>query len=281
MRRPSHMSRLSCPSRLSCGNSIALPRRSFVRASAGLAAIIAAGRAPAAFTRSMLAARNGLMAGSKSQSIIPPSGYIDFNITGVSRQSRFFNSGIVPTANTTVEFMLVKNSSPAYATGFQTGCRAGWVNGAMQLNIHPAMWHIWFLWNTAGVELDTNDSFNPPPFETPEYLLCGFRAGGIVTADGFNPTVNYAKDFQTNYYSSRSNAFYIGDVNENGTAKGRTDSQGSGRIAWVKFYESGVLIRNFVAGEISGAPVFHDEITGINLQSEGNAAASSIRYVAL
>ena len=38
-------------------------RRSIVKAGAGLAAIIAAGKAPAAFIRSALAARNGLMAG--------------------------------------------------------------------------------------------------------------------------------------------------------------------------------------------------------------------------
>ena len=38
-------------------------RRSFIRAGAGLAAIIASGRAPAAFIRSMIAARNGFAAG--------------------------------------------------------------------------------------------------------------------------------------------------------------------------------------------------------------------------
>ncbi len=41
-------------------------RRSFIRAGAGLAAIIASGRAPAALIRSMIAARNGLMAGGLS-----------------------------------------------------------------------------------------------------------------------------------------------------------------------------------------------------------------------
>lgn len=63
--RPSHMSRLSCPSRLSRGNSIELPRRSFIRAGAGLAAILASGRAPAALIRSMVAARNGILVGGK------------------------------------------------------------------------------------------------------------------------------------------------------------------------------------------------------------------------
>lgn len=221
----------------------------------------------------MIAAHHSMLQKSAGGFIIP-SAYIDFNITGVTRKSRYFNSGVVPTANTKVEIMLVRNDAPAKDIGFQMGCRTGWVNGAMQLNVNPRNQRFWFAWNTQTDNPDVTEYDNPP-----QYAIAAFNPGGLVSVVGVNPDVVYTYDFNQNFYSSRSNAFYIGDSNENGTAKGRTDSQGSGRIAWVKFYESDVLTHNFVAAQSGGSPVFYDEVTGNTLQSEGNATASSIRYV--
>ena len=102
--RPSHMSRLSCPSRLSCGNSIALPRRSFIRAGAGLAAIIAAGRAPAALIRSMLAARNSLLAGKR----LPYDAEVEYlESTG----TQWIDTGVKITVDCLFDFAVAKTRS--------------------------------------------------------------------------------------------------------------------------------------------------------------------------
>lgn len=221
-----------------------------------------------------IAAHHSMIHKPTGGEFIIPSAYIDFNITGVTRRSRYFDSGVVPTANTKIEIMLVRNDAPAKDSGLQCGCRTGWVNGAMQLNVMPQNRRFWFAWNTQTNNTDDTDYADPP-----QYAIATFSPGGLVSVVGVNPDVSYTYNFNQNFYSPRSNAFYIGDSNENGTAKGRTDSQGSGRIAWVKFYESDVLTHNFVAAQSDGAPVFYDEVTGNTLQSAGNAAASSIRYV--
>ena len=224
----------------------------------------------------MIAAHHSMLRKAGGAFIVP-TGYIEFNVNNVSRQSRYFDSGVVPTANTKVEIMHVRHSNAPNATrGIQSGCRTGWVSGAMQLNVYPANTHFWFAWNNATNNVEDAEYQDPP-----EFAVASFNPGGLVSVVGINPAVSYTYNFGQNFSSSRSNTFFIGDSNENGTAKGRTDSQGCGRIAWVKFYESGALIHNFVASTYNNKPSFYDEVTGNYLQSAGNAAESSLRYVAL
>ena len=224
----------------------------------------------------MIAARQIFLGRGAGGGFVTPTSYIEFNTTGVLRQSRYFNSGVVPTAFTKVEIMLVRNLNPAKDVGFQCGCRTGWVSGAMQLNVSPQNRRFWFAWNN-----ETNDPYSTDYESSPEFAIATFSPRGQVSVVGANPDVVYSYDFGQDFSSSRRNSFFIGDSNENGNAKGRTDDQGSGRIAWVKFYESNMLTHNFVAAQFDGTPVFYDEVSGATLRSMGSAAEDTIRYVEL
>ena len=94
--------------RISGSPGKSVTRRSLLRAGAGLAAIIAAGKAPAAFIKSMLAARNALRSGGGGGADLPYARQVEYlESTG----TQYVNTGICPDNNTTteLEFMLTGN----------------------------------------------------------------------------------------------------------------------------------------------------------------------------
>lgn len=100
------------------------------------------------------------------------------------------------------------------------------------------------------------------------------EAGGKVYING-----TQTSDFDQNL-SPANYSLFIGDVNENGSAKGRTDSQGSGRLFWVKIYESGTLTHHYIPEEYNGQAGLYDAVANAHLQStsQTSMAASSIQY---
>lgn len=55
---------------------------------------------------------------------------LDFNTIGQPNKSRYFNTNVVPTINTSIEYLIGRNPNPALNTGWQSGVRAGWVSKA-------------------------------------------------------------------------------------------------------------------------------------------------------
>ena len=161
--------------------------------------------------------------------------YLDFNVNGVSRKSRYFNTNVKPTVNTSIEWCFGLISSPALKTGWQNGVRTGWISKALMFNFVPDGSNgIWYMWNSsdadeyAGTTWQLTDKFA---------ILKQEAAGKIYVNDVL------VHDFAQTL-SPANYPIFIGDVNENGTAKGSTDSQGSGRIFWVKIYENNSLIHH-------------------------------------
>ena len=56
--------------------------------------------------------------------------YIDFNMTGKSNASTYFDTGYIPNSATTVETTFSDVIDCICATGHQHGCRTGWVQNA-------------------------------------------------------------------------------------------------------------------------------------------------------
>ena len=193
--------------------------------------------------------------------------YLLFNVNGKRNGSRYFNSGIVPGASTKVEFLMGRND--AYVNdfgGWQSGCRTGWVSNALMLNYGPKIGRCWIVYDNGTYGMN-------------EYPADPSFGAVLVTFDALgNMSVGSSELSTGQPLSLAGNAFYIGDVNENGTPKGGTDSQGSAKMYWCKIYEGGVLVKHYVPDRQNGEAVLHELVSDSYLSSEGSFAASSIAY---
>lgn len=129
---------------------------------------------------------------------------------------------------------------------------------------------VWYMWNSS----DHLEHAGTVWQLTDDYVILRQEAGGKVYING-----TQTSDFDQNL-SPANYSLFIGDVNENGTAKGRTDSQGSGRLFWVKFYESGTLTHHYIPEEYNNQAGLYDAVADAHLQStsQTSMAASSIQY---
>lgn len=195
--------------------------------------------------------------------------YLIFNTVGQRSRSRYFNTGVVPGANTRVELLMGRNPSPALNIGWQTGCRTGWVSNAIMYN-HGSSDNIsWIIYNngTYGLRCQPVD----PAFGA---LLVSMGADGTMSTGDQVLASGQA-------LSLANNAFYIGDVNENGRPKGSSDSQGSAKMYWCKMYEGSTLVKHYVPAQQNGEAVLHELVSDSYLSSTGSTssfAASTIAY---
>ena len=195
--------------------------------------------------------------------------YLIFNTVGQRSRSRYFNTGIVPGANTRVELLMGRNPSAALDIGCQFGCRAGWVSKALMLNYGPVRGRCWIIYGDGTYGLDVQPA-------DPEYsaVLVSFGADGTMSAGDQVLASGQA-------LSLANNAFYIGDVNENGRPKGSSDSQGSAKMYWCKMYEGSTLVKHYVPAQQNGEAVLHELVSDSYLSSTGSTssfAASTIAY---
>ncbi len=193
-----------------------------------------------------------------------PLAYLEFNVTGERYASRYFDTSIVPGANTGIEIFAGNVPDPALATGLQFGCRHGWIYNALQLNYGSDDGRCWICWNSSGVA-----NFYRP--DGVSMALVSMMPGGKLSAYG--ESVDLGQDFQ-----SSGESFFLGDVNEQGLPKGSSDSQGHARLFWAKFYERGALIHHFVPCLVGDEAALMDMVAGDVLRSTGSLPANSIRY---
>lgn len=196
--------------------------------------------------------------------------YLDFNVNGASHKSRYFNTNVLPTATMGIEYMLGAVSNPASNTGFQNGARTGWITKAsFMLNTSPQLngQQIWMFWNSSDQTFFDYDTTIP-------YTKCSYQPNGKAYINDI-----LVKDFNASLQPA-GYPLFIGDINENGTPKGRTDGQGSGRLFWVKIYENNSLIHHYVPEIYNSQAGLYDKVADEHLQSTTSTSldASSIQY---
>ncbi|MBO6031946.1 MAG: hypothetical protein J6Q22_10935 [Prevotella sp.] len=212
----------------------------------------------------MLLGKEILFSSKKNKAVTLP--YLIFNAQGARNGSRYFDTGIIPGPTTRVELLMGRNSSAALNVGWQTGCRSGWVSNALMLNYTPIPGRCWLIYNNGTYDINVK-----PVDSSFSAVYVSFGANGILEAG--DVVLNTGQNL-----SLANNSLYIGDVNENGTPKGGTDSQGSAKMFWCKIYEGNTLVKHYLPAQQSGAPVLHELVADAYLQSEGSFGVSSIVY---
>lgn len=199
-------------------------RRDILKSGAGLAAILASGKAPAYLVKSMLAARNsiGMIAGGCD--VVP---YFDIN-PAKANNAAWFDTGLVATNSTRIEMCVA--FSAENLSFLSCGRRDKWPpSRGYQLHVNGKWGRSCYIaWNNSNTEVQLSYYSDRGVFSVYQGKL--YYNGSVV------------KTYTGALLESPLTMWFC-NINQNGNP---ADSGLYGRFYWGKVYENEVLARHYV-----------------------------------
>ena len=242
-------------------------RRDIIKGGAGLAAILATGKAPAYLVRSMLAARNGIIRGGGEEPPSPEPHGSKVEWLESTGSGEYIDTGIIPTSD--MKMVIDAEIISATTANFNTGCNStsplcNMAIGGIYLQIQNplATNFIFYLGNkTIASEYakDTNRhvftiNFWDGETGSPYY---GFD-GNVFPVSGF-------------VFNAPSQRIYVFRGSSSGSA-GIMTSTGAMRIYGHNIYKSGVLFQDLVPYRVGSVGYMYDKVSG---ELFGNSGAGA------
>jgi hypothetical protein len=225
-------------------------RREIIKSGLGLAGIIAAGKAPAALVRSLIAARSAMVGGGNAVSNVP---YFDVN-PSKANNAAWFDTGLVATNSTRIEMCVAFTEENR--SFLSCGRRDKWPpTKGYQLHINGRYSRSCYIaWNS-------NNS---------EVSLSYYTPRGVFSV--YQGKLYYNGDVVRTYSGTLADSnltMWFCNINQNGNP---ADNGLYGRFYWGKVYENEVLTHHYIP---QSDLTVKDIVGGGTIQKSG---ASQIEY---